>query len=473
MTPVMSDSSQPPSYSGNGKKEAIAACAVALIYLAVSFPGLKRLDTVIMIQQGLSGEVSDCFSPLLIFLFTTIYGIFQNITFIWLTQLALYLYASLFLSRRFGRLSLPLFLVLTLYPPLYSKLEDSYAENWSLACLYIAIALIIDVMNKWNLEKSLKATTFLSLSFACRADDLLVVFPAVIFLALLAWRSGTATDFRKRMLIALAPVALFGALAISIIYIPRALGVRHMDKTAAMMVWDVMGIYTKADVASFSIGDQKIDIREKAPYYTAWSSDDFMWSWSPAILLPGRSSLDWTQAEFDDIRKEWHAAVRKFPELYISHRWNIGRYYFWVRSGYFLNITTFYNLVYDGSVRRDQYEMNQPERHQAVARIFNRDLFDPLWILGYYFIFATILLAATLILKTGSRLLAITLYFMIIGSAAKVVVIPHVMFRYSIWMCVGSILMAFLLLDHFCANRSAEPTAITENNGEEATPCVE
>lgn len=290
---------------------------VALLSIAVLFPGSYSVDSIIQYDQVQNNSYHDWHSPILPFIWKVLVSVTGKYYSLYVMQMVLYwtfIYLLLFklTNNIYVMVAGMAFALFSLYIPQYVMKDTHMIIAWGIAGV-LTILLHRNTYKPIN-RMFLVAVVVLLITYGTGLRISNIISSAILFYMLV----DTFKISRTKKLISTLLICIIAVFCINY-FIYNILHAEKKYPEYKLMLLDVAGISKKTgkNYIPESVQNEGFDREKLYSEYTPASIDDIYWPAEGTVLMfrePG--------AELNaELNKEWLRAIKENPIVYLKNRW--------------------------------------------------------------------------------------------------------------------------------------------------------
>lgn len=417
-------------------------------YASTFYPGYLTPDSLYILSQGVGvQQLTNWHPPFITRVWGLLHSIFLSAGGIWIIQISLFIIAAhgFCASLKSKTLGLVCLFLLLAWPPLFTNMAAVWKDNWAIIFTIFCASFALRAGKSGSMLYAVITGVFFILASLTRIDYAAITLPLV-------YGAFAMAELRDRGGNSHTRFGLYGLLLCIFTFAASSLYVgtwveKKLNPWTTIAIWDIAG--------TLKLSGERNDL----PGYNCATSDPLVFGQHRlyTVNLPEGPVLNTLSEEATVIKKDWVSAVANHPLAYIEHRLCIAKVFF----GFEHDI----HYPYPGPVFPETSLTQNAERSALNLKLywyFDSNAHGPMF--KYFFYLA--LSFSLVIISYFTRTLDLTqmiLFVSVCMAAARVMILPAADFRYGLWIVVGSICLATVLIDELMSKfrrrheRIAEP----------------
>ena len=442
--------------SHDGYAQKFLFCIVGFLcfsaYMSIFFPGYITADTILILRMGTGIDIlSNWHPPFLSYIWGAIYELFQNVAFIWMVQILLFIGFGYVWAKRLAIYPIGLLALasIVLWPSVMTNMGAIWKDCWTIVATLATVAFARQAWETQTLTPIVLSIIAAVTATLFRIDYAVVVLPVV--LALGFHLANMRRIKRAAFGVGIAFVAFFGGMFL--VKGAFDLSVRkELNPWLPIAIWDIAGaqIQDGAEIKSLKVAHMRL----AADLYNCRTSDPLVFGvGGTALNLPETPIIRPRAEEAKDISSLWLRTIQEHPLGYVKHRGCV------LRQFLGLGVKTLHYPYPFGIPTPSEFGHNfvRTKNNISAYFFFDRNANGPFWRYWIYLAVVSVIGIGLIIMKTrwnmrtrGGFVLVIVLT--VFAAASRGMVLPAADFRYGLWIAIGTLIAAFETLDLVAAH---------------------
>lgn len=455
-------------YSNNFRRVNIIISIISFIVcLNVFYPGSYTPDGYWSLMQ-INGYVpfNDWHPPIIQFVWSILWKLFQSNQLLWLTQLTLFTLLVLKFSKTIKNslLSTLTIVVLLLFPPLSTSMSIFWKDSWYIIWGLGMYTYLFNYLEKKKILDFIISIIFLVLFILTRYNAFIVVFPFLYIILITArsnpiyrWKFFTSIKPKLRsiiLVISIVSMVIVTQMLISKLFVNLTLNSWQLN-----IVYDLTGISVNSNKLVFPqyILEGKYakppTLNELKEIYKVSTADSLLWRADNKFIFPITNQVNIgkfqvSNNELKELVVVWIKAIISNPKDYLKHRLlnyneQLGLTSEKVCAPYHHGINLYGVLpnIFD-------WKYVESPNNKQFFEFLDKYIANSIIFRGYFYLIVTVILLFWFIFKRDFKSPESNLiYSSILVFFSNMFLLTSCDFRYILWPVIAIIMSLFWLID--------------------------